>query len=104
MPSFRKASNNNDLWQFREAAPVDPTKKVILIVLFIAGCVSILHLADWWFRAEHVASLPLFLVLSLIFWWGMTRMVILWVNYLKISKPQKKEAKTGLTVAIFTTS
>lgn len=65
---------------------------------------SALYLANWWFREEHIASLPYFLLLSVIFWWAILRMVFLWISYLKISKPNPIPAPPGLKVAIFTTS
>lgn len=99
-----KRKNKSDLWKFREAAPSGTIKKMILAILVLAGCISIFRLFNWWFKAEHVASLPLFLLLTFIFWWGILRMIILWISYLQISKPQKKEAQQNLRVAIFTTS
>lgn len=96
--------NKTDLWIYREAAPSSTVKKMILAILIVAGCISILRLFNWWFREEHVASLPLFLLLSFIFWWGILRMAILWISYLRISKPTKILAPDGLKVAIFTTS
>ncbi len=99
-----KGRSYRELWKFREAAGPDRLSKIILAVLVFAGCISIANLADWWFKEEHISSLPLFIVLTLILWWGMVRMVILWVSYLRINKPAKKRAKEGLRVAIFTTS
>jgi len=93
-----------ELWTYREAAPPARWKKTILGILFFAGLISILQFGNWWFRAEHVASLPLFFLLTLIFWWGIIRMLILWVSYFRIQKPVKKKAPEGLRVAIFTTS
>lgn len=93
-----------ELWTYREARPSHRWKKVILGVLFFAGLISVAQFGDWWFRAEHVASLPLFLVLTLIFWWGIIRMLILWISYYRIRKPLKNPAPPGLSVAIFTTS
>lgn len=64
---------------------------------------------DWWFRAEHVGNIYLYVVLSVIFWYAIVRMVIGWINLLAIKKPEElnpeslygnKEKK----VAIFTTS
>ncbi|MGK7390366.1 MAG: glycosyltransferase family 2 protein [Candidatus Cyclobacteriaceae bacterium M2_1C_046] len=93
-----------DLWRFREAKPVKKRKKIIIAVLMTAGIISIFNLANWWFQEEHVASLPLFIILSLIFWWGIFRTVILWISYLRINKPAHIPANEGLSVAIFTTS
>ena len=96
--------DSTNLWKFREAAPSGTTRKIILAILIIAGCLSILRLFNWWFKAEHIASRPLFFILTFIFWWGILRMVILWISYLQIRKPQRLEAKQNLSVAIFTTS
>ncbi|WP_324675503.1 glycosyltransferase [Hymenobacter sp. GOD-10R] len=92
------------LWQFRAAAAPVTAQKLGLAVLVVAGCASILRLGDWWFRAEHVAALPLFLVLTFIFWWGIVRMVVLWISYLRIRKPEPRPAPQQRRVAIFTTS
>lgn len=99
-----KAKDKNDLWVFRESKPVSTRKKIILGVFVVAGVLSILNLANWWFKEEHIASLPLFIVLSFIFWWGICRMMVLWISYLRITKPDPIPAPAGLKVAIFTTS
>ena len=92
------------LWEYREAASSSRLKKAGLGVLATAGLISILQFGDWWFREEHVASPLLFLLLTLIFWWGIVRMLLLWISYFRIQKPFKKPAPEGLKVAIFTTS
>ena len=97
-PSFQK------LWRFTEAKPVSRWEKLGLGILVIAGIGSILRMAEWWFRAQHVGNLWLFLILSLVFWYGMVRLTIIWINYLGIKKPIKPATPTGLKVAIFTTS
>ena len=97
-------AGKNDLWSYRRAVPFTPVKKTILLVLIIAGLLSIIRLFNWWFREEHVANLFLYTLLSLIFWWGIIRTVILWVSYLHISVPEEKPAPKGYRVAIFTTS
>ena len=97
-PSFQK------LWRFTEAKPVSRWEKLGLGILVIAGIGSILRMAEWWFRAQHVGNLWLFLILSLVFWYGMARLTIIWINYLGIKKPIKPAAPNGLKVAIFTTS
>ena len=97
-PSFQK------LWRFTEAKPVSRWEKLGLGILVIAGIGSILRMAEWWFRAQHVGNLWLFLILSLVFWYGMARLTIIWINYLGIKKPIKPATPNGLKVAIFTTS
>ena len=92
------------LWQYRKASAPSPIKKTILAVFMVAGFMSMVRLFNWWFKEEHIASLPLYIILSLIFWWGILRMLILWISYLKISVPKPKPPQQGLKVAIFTTS
>ncbi|WP_051205483.1 glycosyltransferase family 2 protein [Salinimicrobium xinjiangense] len=91
-------------WKYREASKVNKRKMLGLSMLIVAGFISVLFFAEWWFREEHINSLPLYLVLTFIFWWGIFRMVILWVSYIKITKPAPVPASEDLRVAIFTTS
>jgi cellulose synthase (UDP-forming) len=96
--------DNKAWWAYREAKRVSRGERFFLAVLVMAGFISMLRLADWWFREVHVANLALYILLSCIFWYGMVRIVLIWVNYLHIRKPEAKPAPPGLTVAIFTTS
>ncbi len=99
----RRASRN--LWTFREAADVRPLDRFVLKVLVAAGILGILKLADWWFRAEHVGNPVLFFLLSLAFWWGMLRLVLVWLGLLRIRKAEPPPLPPdNLRVAIFTTS
>jgi cellulose synthase (UDP-forming) len=93
-----------ELWKYREARSDKRWKKAGLAMLIFAGLITVAQFANWWFREEHIASLPLFLLLTFIFWWGILRMMILWLSYVRIRKPLKKPAPEGLKVAIFTTS
>ena len=68
------------------------------------GIVSVLRLADWWFRPEHVGVPILFGILSLAFWYGIARITLGWVNYSAIARPDHRPAPPNLSVAIFTTS
>jgi cellulose synthase (UDP-forming) len=99
-----KNADKNDIWKYRRAAEVTPAKKTILLVLVIAGILCIFRLFNWWFREDHVANLFLFTLLSLIFWWGVIRMVIVWLSFLQMERPQEKPAPKDYRVAIFTTS
>ena len=74
------------------------------MALIGAGCAVVVRLADWWFRRGHVAEPLLFGLLSLAFWYGISRIVIGWMNYLRIQRPEHRRAPEGLSVAIFTTS
>ena len=98
------SNNKKDLWQYRRARSFGEWDRFVLLALVVAGCISIFQLADWWFREEHIGSLPLYILLSFIFWYGMLRFIILWINFLGIKRPEIPEPKKGLSVAIFTTS
>jgi len=62
-----------DLWTYREAKSIGGTDRFIYYTLFVVGIISILRFADWWFRPEHIQSLPLYIILSLIMWYGIRR-------------------------------
>ncbi len=100
----KKQSNFDGLWQFWQAKDVTKTGRFIFLILVIAGVLSIIRFFDWWFHAEHIASLPLFILLSAITWYGITRIILIWINYLGVKKPARIKAEEGLSVAIFTTS
>jgi cellulose synthase (UDP-forming) len=91
-------------WHHRAAARVRFVDRIVLSALTGVGVGAVLRLADWWFRAEHVASPALFVTLSLAFWYGISRIVLGWVNYLAVARPEHRPAPPGKTVAIFTTS
>jgi cellulose synthase (UDP-forming) len=92
-----------DLWESREANGVSRYDKFILLLLIIAGLISIAKLADWWFRREHIDNLWFFVIFSMVFWYGIMRLVLIWINYLFISKPNPVVPEKGYSVAIFTT-
>jgi cellulose synthase (UDP-forming) len=92
------------LWTFRESPAPKVWEKFILLVLIIAGMISIVLLADWWFRSKHIGNIFLYILLSLCFWFGISRLVLVWINNLHIRKPLHIPAPEGLSVAIFTTS
>ena len=99
-----KKSNWLHLWQYREARNIRPFHRLILLILIVAGVFSVVKFADWWFRAWHIGFLPLYILLSLILWYGVVRLVFIWVNYLRIKKSTEIPAPDNLNVAIFTTS
>lgn len=78
--------------------------RVLISILIGAGLVAVLRLLDWWFRAAHMAQPVLFVALSVAFWYGISRIVLGWVNYAALAKPQPALPPEGLRVAIFTTS
>jgi cellulose synthase (UDP-forming) len=92
------------LWRHRSAPDVRFVDRVILTALTAAGAAVVVRLADWWFRRGHVADPVLFTALSLAFWYGISRIVLGWINYLAIARPSHRAAPSGLRVAIFTTS
>jgi cellulose synthase (UDP-forming) len=94
----------NTLWEFWEAKDVKNTHRFFFMILVIAGFISIGRFFNWWFRSDHIASLPLYVILTLIIWYGILRMMLIWINYLGIKKPKRIEPEAGLKVAIFTTS
>jgi len=97
-------NGSKNLWEFRQAPGVNYLDRFFLLVLVAAGIFSVLQFADWWFRQEHIANIWFFILLSLIFWYGIGRLILIWINYLGISKPEPVEPEKGLSVAIFTTS
>jgi len=99
-----KINNKKDLWKYREASGMKNHERFILLVLVIAGIISLVKFADWWFREEHIGNFWLFILLSTFFWYSMSRVVLSWINYLNIKKPESIAAPEGLSVAIYTTS
>ena len=102
--SSSRTVKGEDLWVFKEARKITSFDRFVLLVLVATGVISVFRLSNWWFRKEHIDNVFLFVVLSLAFWYSMSRMVLIWINYLGISKPEHKPAPRGLSVAIFTTS
>ena len=95
----------NSLFKFKEAKKVTQFDYFIILVLTLAGIISVINLAEWWFREDHIANMFLFVVLSLFFWYGILRIVLIWINYLRLKTPLiVPKPKEGLSVAIFTTS
>ena len=76
----------------------------VIGILTGVGIAGVLIFANWWFTAEHVAQPFLFSLLSLAVWYGVSRIVLGWINYSAIWKPVFRPAPEGLRVAIFTTS
>lgn len=93
-----------DLWTRRRAAPVRTVDRFVLLSLTGAGLLATLRFADWWFRAEHVADPVLFVLLSAAVWYGVSRIVLRWVNLTAIERPEHVPPEEGLEVAVFTTS
>ena len=94
----------SNLWQWRRANPVRRRDRFFLAVLSGTGVLAVLRFADWWFAPQNVANPGLFVVLSIALWYGISRMLLGWVNVLAIRRPPHRPAPKGLSVAIFTTS
>jgi cellulose synthase/poly-beta-1,6-N-acetylglucosamine synthase-like glycosyltransferase len=97
-------ADNAGLWRHRRAREVRIRNRLLLSALGGLGAVSLIRLADWWFRPEHIGQPVLFVALSLAFWYGMSRIALGWINYAAISRPVDRPAPPDLSVAIFTTS
>ena len=76
----------------------------MVVALVGVGIASVVRLADYWFRAEHVDSPALFVLLSVAFWYAVFRIVLGWINYAALAKPDDRVAPQGRSVAIFTTT
>lgn len=93
-----------NLFTFSEAKEATVFDKIVLLSLVIAGCISILSFADWWFRSVHISNFWMYIVLSFCLWYSIIRLILIWINYLKITKPKTVPATPNLKVALFTTS
>ncbi len=92
------------MWQFKQARAANNLDRFVLLMLTIAGVLSIIYFANWWFEGEHVGNLALFVILSAFFWYGVARNILIWINYLRIGKPAVVPSpKKDMRVAIFTT-
>lgn len=99
------AKLNNHLWKFNKAKKVTSFDKAVFLGLTIAGLISMFNLTEWWYRAEHVQNLYLFIVLSFLFAYSCVRIALIWINYLRIQRPPEvPEPEKDLSVAVFTTS
>jgi len=103
-PSRSFASKDSGLWVPRRARTFEPVHRFWIGALGLAGAALTLGLADWWFRAEHVQTPWAFVVLSLAFWYGVTRILLGWLNLTGVHSLPHRPAPQGRSVAIFTTS
>jgi cellulose synthase (UDP-forming) len=78
--------------------------RVLIAALAGVGVAAVLRLADWWFRPVHVGQPVLYVLLSLAFWYAVSRIVLGWVNYAAVAKPPVRAVPNDIRVAIFTTS
>lgn len=93
-----------ELFEHRQAASLRGWERWVLGVLLFLGVQSVAYFGLWWFRAEHVNNLTLFVLLSFATWYGVFRIMVGWYNIFHIEQPDAIPAPGGLRVAIFTTS
>jgi cellulose synthase (UDP-forming) len=93
-----------ELLRHRRAAAARGWERWVLAVLIFLGVQSVFSFALWWFRAHHVNSLTLFVLLSFATWYGVFRILVGWYNLFHVDQPEPIAAPPGLSVAIFTTS
>jgi len=110
MKSTRAWQDDSEIFRWRRAKPIARWERWVLGVLLFLGLQSVVIFALWWFRAEHVGNLPLFVLLSFATWYGISRMLVGWYNVFHIEQPPAPPER-GLEsprhtrgVAIFTTS
>jgi cellulose synthase (UDP-forming) len=95
----------NDLWITKRSADVLAYDKFVLQVFALTGLIGIGYLLEWWFRIVHIGNLVLYVILSTFFWYSILRLLLIWVNYLWISKPLiVPKSAENLSVAVFTTA
>ncbi len=92
------------MFVFSEAKKVKRRDHMALLALVSCGFLCIIRFGDWWFRPAHVNSFWPYLILSLFFWYSLLRLMLIWINYLMIKKPETPHPEKGMRVAIFTTS
>jgi cellulose synthase (UDP-forming) len=101
---MRPWSDTSEVFRHRRAKPIARWERWTLGVLLFLGLQSVLYMAWWWFRIEHVRDPVLFALLSLATWYGIFRMMVGWYNAFHVEQPAERAAPAGLSVAIFTTS
>lgn len=100
-----KTQLRTELWQFKQAKSIREIDRFILLILVLSGLTSIFILSEWWFREEHIAHIFLYVMLSMFFWYGIFRIILIWVNYLRIKSPKEVPIPDkNMSVAVFTTS
>lgn len=104
MRSARAWQDDSEIFRHRRARPVARWERWTLGILIFLGLQSVLLFAFWWFRAEHAGNPILFALLSFATWYGISRIVIGWYNAFHIDQPPVRDARAGLSVAIFITS
>src|SRR5688500_18519779 len=93
-----------ELFRHRRASPIRGWERWVLGVLLFLGVQSVVWFALWWFRADHVNQIVLFVLLSFATWFGVFRIMVGWYNVFHVDQPEVVTPRDGLRVAIFTTS
>ena len=93
-----------ELFRHQRAAAVRAWERWLLALLLFLGVQSVAYFALWWFRAEHVNNLALFVLLSFATWYGVFRIMVGWYNIFHVEQPEELEPRDGMSVAIFTTA
>ncbi|HEU4889879.1 MAG TPA: glycosyltransferase [Thermoanaerobaculia bacterium] len=93
-----------ELFRHRRASPIRGWERWALGVLLFLGVQSVVWFGLWWFRADHVNQIVLFVLLSFATWFGVFRIMVGWYNIFHIDQPEVVPPRDGLRVAIFTTS
>ena len=104
MASERPWFDDAEIFRFRRAARVKTWERWLLGLLLFLGVQSVFYFGAWWFRAEHVNNILLFILLSTATWYGIARLLVGWYNAFHIEQPEVLTAMPGMSVAIFTTS
>lgn len=93
-----------ELFRHRRAAVPRTWERWVLGVLLFLGVQSVVWFGIWWFRAAHVNTVVLFVLLSFATWYGVFRIMVGWYNIFHVEQPRPVAAPEGMSVAIFTTS
>lgn len=75
-----------------------------LLLVMIFGVLGAAYFGWWWFQPERVSSWPLYILLTVSFWYSILRYTGYWVVLFNVKEHQHKGAPTGLTVDAFTTA
>ena len=102
--SVQASPADSDLFVSRRARAITTWERWFLGLLMFLGIQSVVFFALWWFRPEHSRNLPLFMLLSVAVWYGISRIVVGWYNYFHLDQPQHIDPPGNLSVAIFITS
>jgi cellulose synthase (UDP-forming) len=104
MKSRRVWLDDSELFTHRRARPVATWERWIIGVLAFLGLQSVVLFGFWWFQPSHVQSVPLFVLLTIAVWYGISRIVVGWYNYFHVDQPRHVAPAEDISVAIFITA